>query len=93
MLDRASSMTETPRVDVPPPPPGTPPSAESPERPIPVMAPPRKGANLRVLFVVPEVNRHLAAANGYMFSGERRMANYELNAASAAIQASTYPQC
>lgn len=153
MLDRASSMTETPRVDVPPPPPGTPPSAESPERPIPVMAPPRKGANLRVLFVVigflgllvvglaavnlrdnscvdwqgvaehqvaaraaeargdtvtmfnemseaasgagkePEVNRHLAAANGYMFSGERRMANYELDAASAAIQASTYPQC
>ncbi len=40
-----------------------------------------------------EVNRHLAAANGYMFTGERRMANYELDAASAAIQASTYPQC
>jgi hypothetical protein len=40
-----------------------------------------------------EVNRHLAAANGYIFTGQRRMANHELNAASAAIQASVYPQC
>ena len=40
-----------------------------------------------------EVNRHLAAANGYMSIGEPRMANLELDAASAAIHTSAYPQC
>ena len=146
-------MTQTLHVDVPPPPSDISPSTESPERPIPVLARPRKRANLRVLLVVvvcfgllvvglavvnlrssscvdwqgvaeheaaaraaeakgdtvtmfhemseaaseagkdAEVNRHLAAANGYMFAGERGMANYELTAASAAIQASVYRQC